>query len=250
MRVRAVLIAVFLFLATFARTSTAQSTWIDHARVSVNLGGATPSSSTFSATQTVPVNEQTATLTSTYGVPSGAFFDGAVTLKVSGGFGIAVGASIFNRSQTASIAGTIPSPVMFGRQRPITGTSAPLERNEIAGHLDAAYVLSAGRIDLVVAGGPAFFTVSQDLVENVTYAESPTTDTVTFTGAVVSKAMATALGFDAGVDVGVKLSKNVGIGAVVRYSRASVTFPLANTAAGAHVDAGGTHAGAGLRFYF
>ena len=62
--------------------------------------------------------------------------------------------------------------------------------------------------------------------------------------------MATALGFDASLDVGVKLSKNVGVGAVVRYSRASMTFPLANTASGVHADAGGVHAGAGLRFYF
>jgi len=248
MRSSAVVITVVLCLS-FARSSNAQS-FADHARVSINAG-AQPNSSTFTAVQSVPLYQQTATVNSTYGVPSGAFFDGGVTLKVSGGFGVDVGASVFTSSQTATITGLIPHPLIGGSFRPISGTASSLERNEIAGHVDAAYVVSAGRVDLLVAGGPAFFTVSQDLAESITFAEtSPASSTVTFTGATVSKAMATALGFDAGVDVAFKLSANVGVGAVVRYSRASMTFPLTNTASGAHADAGGLHAGAGLRFYF
>jgi len=248
MRAPLVVITVCLSFVACARTSHAQS-WADHARVSVNVG-AQPNSSTFTTTQSVPIYEQTATLTSSYGVPSGTFFDGGVTLKVSGGFGIDVGASTFTRSQTAAISGLIPHPLIGGRLRPLSGTSPQMERNEIAGHVDAAYVASVGRLDLVVAGGPAFFTVSQDLAESVTFAESPTFDTVSFTGVVVSKGMATALGFDAGIDVGFRLSKNVGVGGEFRYAHASMAFPLANTPSGAHADAGGTHAGAGLRFYF
>ena len=247
---RTAVIITTVFLSVFAaRVSSAQSPFAEHARVSINVG-AQPNTSTFTATQSVPVYEQTATLTSSYGVPSGTFFDGDVTLRVSGGFGIDVGASTFAKSQPATVSGTIPHPVVFGRLRPLTGITSPLERNEIGGHVDAAYVLSAGRVDMTVAGGAAFFTVSQELAETVTFAESPTFDSVTFTGVVVSKAMATALGFDAGIDVGVRLSKYVGVGALVRYSRASMTFPLASTASGARADAGGTHAGAGLRFFF
>ena len=249
MRSSAAIITVLLSLCFCAARDASAQSWADHARISVNIG-AQPNTSTFTTTQTVPVYQQTATVTSSYGVPNGIFFDGGVTLKVSGGFGIDVGASAFNRSQTASISGQIPHPLIGGRLRPLSGTSPQMERNEIAGHVDAAYVLSLGRVDLVVAAGAAFFTVSQDLAESVTFAESPTFDTVTFTGVVVSKAMATALGVDAGIDVGVKLSKNVAVGAVVRFARASMTFPLANTASGAHADAGGTHVGAGLRFYF
>jgi hypothetical protein len=247
MRSSAAIITFLLFFCV-AQNAGAQS-FADHARVSVNIG-AQPNSSTFTTTQTVPVYQQTATVASSYGVPNGIFFDGDVTLRVSGGFGVDVGASAFNRSQTASTSGQIPHPLIGGRLRPLSGTSPQMERNEIAGHVDAAYVMSSGRVDVVVAGGAAFFTVSQDLAESVTFAESPTFDTVSFTGVVVSKAMATALGFDAGVDVGFKLSKNVGVGGVVRYSRASMTFPLVNSASGAHADAGGTHAGAGVRFYF
>ena len=37
---------------------------------------------------------------------------------------------------------------------------------------------------------------------------------------------------------------------ILRYSRASVVFPLLNSASGVHADVGGAHAGGGLRFYF
>ena len=244
-----VIVAVFLFVVACARSSDAQATWSDHARISINFG-AQPSASTFSATTDTPVYQQTATLTTSYGVPSGQFFDGGVILRVSGGFGIDVAASSFTRSQTASTSGSIPHPLLFNRPRPISGTSSPLERNEITGYIGAAYVLSEGRVDLAVSGGPAFFTVNQDLVANVTYAEAAPFDTVAFTGAVATKATATRIGFDASVDVGIKLSKYVGVGGIVRYSRASMTFPLADTAAGVHADAGGTQAGGGLRLYF
>jgi hypothetical protein len=246
---RVLAMAAFLCVTTCARPSNAQSSLINHARISVNFG-AQPSSSTFNATTNNPVGEQTATLTSSYSVPSGQFVDAGVTLNVTGGFGIGIGVSRFNKSQTASISGSIPHPLVLNRSRPISGTSPPLERDEIAGYIDAAYVFSANRVDLAVSGGPAFFTVSQDLVANVTYTEAPPFDSVAFTGAVVTKAMATNLGFNAGVDIGVKLSKNFGVGAIVRYSRASVTFPLANTPSGVRADVGGTQAGGGVRVYF
>ena len=243
--------AAFVCVTACARPSDAQGTWEDHARISINFG-AQPTTSAFNATTNVPVNDQTATatLTTSYSVPNGQFFDGDVVVRVSGGFGIDIGASWFSKSQISSIVGSIPHPLIPNRPRPISGTSSPLERDEITGYIDAAYVFSGNRVDLAVSGGPAFFTVSQDLVANVLYAEAPPFDTVLFTGAVTTKAMATNIGFNAGVDFGVKLSRNVGVGGVVRYSRASVTFPLANTASGVHADAGGTHAGGGVRFYF
>jgi len=111
-------------------------------------------------------------------------------------------------------------------------------------------VLTADRLDLAVSAGPAFFTVNQDLVSNVTFTDIPPYNTVGFTRTVVTRAGATSLGFNAGIDIGIKLSKYVGIGAIFRYSKASVTFPLDNSTAGVHTDVGGAHAGGGLRLYF
>jgi len=232
-----------------AHRAHAQSTWSDHARVSLNAGFQQPST-TFAATAHPPVYESTATLTTNYTVSKGPLFDGDLILRLSGGFGVDIGVSSFSRSEVAPIAGTIPHPVLGNAPRPISGTSGSLERSEIVGRLDAAYVMSAGVVDLAVSAGPSFFTVNQDLVTNVTFSESPSFDRVTFMGATVTNAGATKIGFNAGVDVGVKLSKNIGVGAMVRYSHASMVFPLANGAAGVSADAGGAHVGGGVRLYF
>ena len=249
MRERVVTIVGILIALLCARPSSAQSTWSDRGRINIDFG-TQPSSSTFTGTANIPIYQQTATLTTTYTVPSGQFFDGGVIVRVSGGFGVDIAASGFTRSDPAPTSGTIPHPLLSNRPRPISGTTPSLEHDEIAGYIDAAYVLSADRFDLALSAGPAFFTVNQDLVSNVNFTESATFDSVGFAGAVVTRASATSLGFNAGVDIGIKLSKNVGVGAILRYTKASVTFPLANSASGVHTDVGGAHAGGGLRFYF
>jgi hypothetical protein len=245
----AVAMVGLLTIVVGAGSSSAQSTWSDKARINIDVG-VQPSSSTFSGTTNNPVYLETATLTTNYNVPSGQFFDGGVIVRVSGGFGVGLGASGFTRSDPASISGTIPHPLLPNHPRPISGTSSSLEHHEIVGSIDAAYVLTASRLDVAVTAGPAFFTVNQDLVSNVTFTDVPPYNTVGFTGAVVTRADATGLGFNAGIDLGIKLSKYVGIGAILRYTKASVTFPLENSTAGVHTDVGGAHAGAGLRLYF
>jgi hypothetical protein len=232
-----------------AQHAAAQAPSGERVRVSVNAGFQQPST-TFAATAHPPVYEGTATLTTNYSVPTGAIFDGGVILHLSGGFGVDIGLSAFSKSQVAPIVGTIPHPILGNPPRAIGGTAGPLEHTEIVGRIDAAYVMSAGWIDVAVSAGPSFFTVDQDLVTNVTFSESPSFDRVTFTGATANSAGATKLGFNAGVDVGVKLSKNLGVGAMVRYSHASMVFPLANSASGVNSDAGGTHVGGGVRLYF
>ena len=232
-----------------APCATAQSTSPDRVRVSVNAGLQQPST-TFAATAHPPVYEGTATLTTNYTTPTGAFFDGDVILHLSGGFGVEIGLSAFAKNQIAPIVGTIPHPLLGNPPRPISGSAGPLDRSEVIGRFDAAYVMSNGWLDVAVSAGPSFFTVDEDLVTNVNFTESPSFDRVTFTGATVNSAGATKLGFNAGVDVGVKLSKNFGVGAMVRYSHASMVFPLANSASGVNSDAGGTHVGGGVRLYF
>ena len=244
-----VTVVIFWAVSLAAHRAAAQTSSGDRVRISVN-GGLQQPSTTFAATAHPPVYEGTATLTTSYTVSTGAFFDGGVFLHLSGAFGVDIGLSAFTKSQVAPIAGSIPHPLLGNPPRPIAGTSGPLDRSEIAGRIDAAYVLSAGWIDVAVSAGPSFFTVDQDLVTNVNFTESPSFDRVTFTGATVNSAGATKLGFNAGLDVGVKLSKNIGVGAMVRYSHASMVFPLANSAAGVNSDAGGTHVGGGVRLYF
>jgi hypothetical protein len=114
----------------------------------------------------------------------------------------------------------------------------------------SAYVIVSNRMDLALSAGPSFFSVSQDLVSDVVFSETYPYDTATFTSATITKATATKIGFNAGADVGIKLSKNFGVGGLVRYSKASVVLPLANATAGISTDAGGLQAAGGVRFFF
>jgi len=209
-----------------------------------------PSATTFSAATTKTVYLETSTINTAYSVPKGQFFDGGVLIRVAGGFGVGATVSSFTKSQAATVTGTIPHPFFFITPRAISGTTSALERSETGVHIQAAYVISAPRVDVAISGGPTFFNVSQDLVADVAYSETYPYDAVTFTSATVTKVSATKIGFNAGVDVGVKLSKNFGVGGLVRFSRASVNLPLPNTTSGVSADVGGVQAGGGVRFFF
>jgi hypothetical protein len=242
--------AAFALLMGTTQAVSAQTTpWKDRARVSIDFG-VQPSSATFTAATTKPVYLETSTITTTYSLPSGPLFDGGVLVRVKRGFGVGVAISSFSKSQTAAVTGSIPHPFFYNTPRSISGTSAALERSEAAVHIQAAYVISSKRFDVAISGGPSFFNVSQDAVGDATYTETYPYDAATFTAATVTKATATALGFNAGADIGYKLSKNVGVGALVRFSRATLSFPLANSAAGVSTDAGGPQLAGGVRFFF
>ena len=89
---------------------------------------------------------------------------------VSGGIRIwrrlAVGAGVsqFAHTDDAGITGRIPHPFRFDRLRPISGTDTGLARKETAVHVQALWVIPAGRAVIALFGGPTFFTVTQDLV--------------------------------------------------------------------------------------
>jgi hypothetical protein len=240
---------VLLMLLTAPGVAHAQTPWRNHARVSINFG-VQPSSTTFSATTTKPLYQESATIDTSYSTSSGAMFDGGVLIRVKRRFGLGVAVSSFSKSETASVTGTIPHPFFFNTPRAISGVTGALDRSEVGVHIQAAYVISSKRVDVAIAGGPSFFNVSQDLVADVTYTQAYPYDTAAFAAAAVSKVSATQLGFNAGVDVGVKLSRRIGVGGLLRFARASINFPLPNTAAGVSTDVGGLQAGGGVRLFF
>jgi len=234
---------LLLLLLAVPAAAAAQTPWDERARISINVGLEQPTPTTL-VTTTNTVGVPTAFKTS-YAGPRGVSFDGGVLIPIAGGFGVGAAVSVFSTSAPATVAGTIPFPAgnsvfSFDIARPISGTTPFLDHSETAVHVQAAYVISSNRVDVAVAGGPTFFNVSQDLVTDATGA-----DFYPFYSVKVTNVSAYAVGFNAGVDVGVKLSKNVGVGGLVRFSRGSVTFQ-----SGAGTDVGGLHAGGGVRFWF
>ena len=124
----------------------------------------------------------------------------------------------------------------------MSGSVADVPRRELALHLDASWVVPAGKkTQIAIFGGPSYFQVRQGLVTDVTTSSVYPYDTATFVGATTAQLSQSHLGFNAGVDITARVSKAVGVGAIVRYSRASLQFPVS---AGQEVaDTGGRIAG-------
>jgi hypothetical protein len=248
---RAILLGVTALVVTIdVGVAGAQTTqWSEKIRVSINVG-AQLSSTTFTTTTTSPVFLETSTITTSYTVPKGKLFDGGVLFRVAGNFGVGVAISSFSERRDGAVTGSIPHPFFFNTPRTLTGTAASLERSEFAANIQAAYVIATKRYDVAISGGPTIFRVSQDLVSNAVYTDTYPFDTVTFTSATTVKGEGTKAGFNVGVDFGYRISRNVGVGGLARYSRATLSFPLTGSAANVDVDAGGLQLAGGVRFYF
>jgi hypothetical protein len=254
---RGLITSAFVAALLIANVKAADAQWVDRARISINVG-TQPSSTTFVSTTNPVIYQETASINTTYTVPSGTLFDGGFLVRLAGNFGVGVALASYAKSKDASVAGSIPHPFFFNTPRSISGTAGSLQRKELAAHIQAAYVIAAGRFDVVLSGGPSFFDVSQDLVSGVSFTETYPYDTATFGTASTTRATGTKVGYNAGVDIGVMLARNVGVGVLFRFSRATLTLPLSPTPAATPplpdssvtVDTGGPQLAGGLRFYF
>lgn len=164
--------------------------------------------------------------------------------------GAGVGMTRYNRQSAAGIEARLPHPFFFDRPRSIAGSGAELTREELGVHVQAIWMVSAGdRVTVAVFGGPSFFTVTQDLVQKVRFRESYPFDSAEFTGIRKQTRRERATGFNAGLDLGFFFSRHLGVGAVLRFSRASVNFSRADQDQ-ISIDAGGLQGGGGLRLRF
>jgi hypothetical protein len=161
---------------------------------------------------------------------------------------LAVGLDVsrFSKGTGGAVSGQVPHPFFFGKPRSVTGDASGLSRDETGVHLHALWMIPMRqRWQLVVAGGPSWFSVDQDLVTDVTVTQTYPYDTATFASATSVHRSRSKLGFNAGADVTYFLRRHVGLGFGVAFSHASI--PLDDTLT---VDAGGPHVAGGVRFRF
>src|SRR5262249_6082758 len=130
------------------------------------------------------------------------------------------------KERSGTLTANVPHPFLFNSPRTVSGSVSNVPREEVAIHVDAAWLIPISRrTETIVFGGPSYFHVAQGLVTDVTTASVYPFDTATFVSATVTRAMKSHIGYNGGADVMVLMSRSVGIGALVRYSRASVALP-------------------------
>ena len=199
----------------------------------------------FETTFDIPLYEETAA----YGIRqepfSKIFADATVGARIWQELAAAVSVSFLDTHSSATVSGSVPSPLLFDRHRNVSFTAA-LNRRQMDIHLQAVYYLPMpSRIDIALSAGPSLLRVTRDSVSSVTLGpESFPFETVSIAGLGTTEVRETGIGTNIGADIAFMPSRVFGVGIFVRHVTGTVD-------SGSHrLDVGGLQAGAGLRFHF
>jgi len=216
--------------------------------ISVN-GGYQPSTTSFDDRFTFDLNRETAAVDTDYSVDAGPLFDAGVGFRIWKGLGAGIAISRFSVDSAGQAEATLPHPLFFQRNRQISGETTGITREETGIHIQAQYQLPPfGNVYVTLAGGPSVLDIQQSIVTDVNFTEEFPYDTATYVGVDSQRVSGTATGFNAGADVRWMFTRNVGVGGLVRYTRATVDLTRNNRTV--TVDAGGMQVGGGVRLAF
>ena len=200
--------------------------------------------------------DETGTFSATHSIDGGPFFE------IGGGYQIlrnypnfSVGLSYAQRSgnsRDVTLTARVPHPVFFEQLRDASATVADLEHKERAVHIQAMWTVPVTvEFDVTVFAGPSFFTVEEDLIESITPTEvGGDFSQVNLEPVGVSSQKESTVGFNLGVDGRYMFTRNIGAGAMLRFTHAGVSLTSPTGGDDIKVDAGGFEIAAGLRFRF
>ena len=242
-------IAVGAAVAAIVATVPAAGLAQPRAVVAVNAG-AQATATAFTTRATLTLHREAGDLRADYGVDAGVFIDLGASVRLWRQVGLGVGVSRFQTTGAAGVAAGLPHPFHLEQFRAVDG-SAATTRQEAAVHVQLRVGATVGtRLDVTLFGGPTFFDVAQALVADVLFTDTYPYDTATFSSALTVRQSASAVGFNAGVDLATYLTPTVGVGALVRFSRGMVDLTQPDGGGSLAVTAGGLHVGGGLRLRF
>jgi hypothetical protein len=208
--------------------------------LNINVG-AQPQQRTIATSESFPLYDETATVTSSQPVNNGPVFDIAGGYRVRRQLFVGVGFSTFQRSSASDLVASIPDLIFVDRPRIATASTPDLTHSERGIHVQVLWMIPVNdRIDVVLSAGPSFIRVSQELTATVTVA--PRTQSITVVQATES---ATAIGVNAGFDGTYLFTPHVGAGLFVRYAGGKVDLPSVPD-----LSVGGFQTGLGLRVRF
>jgi len=204
----------------------------------------------FDQTVTFQKNAESGSFSADYDVKSAPAFNVSGGSMLTERFGVAVGVSRFSRSTPSTFSASVPHPFVFNQPRSVSGDIGGLTREELALHVQARLVVPVSRrLEGMVFGGPSFFQVKQDLVDDFTLTETYPYDTATFNQGITSTAKKSKIGFNVGADVSYFFSRQVGLGGTAQYATASIDLSAAGGTT-TSVKVGGLQVGGGLRLRF
>ncbi len=195
-------------------------------------------------------NLETETIDVTYPRKVGTLFDAGASFRVWKGLAFGAAFSRTTVNGDAEVTASVPHPFFFNQPRTVSGTENGVQHAENGVHLQVQYVVPVSdAVHVILGAGPSWISVEHEVVTDVTVTETYPFDTAAFGGAVTKTTKASGSGFNAGADVTWMFARSVGVGGMVRYTRADVDLEPA-TGRTLSMKAGGVQAGGGIRFVF
>jgi len=221
--------------------------WRDRGYISVN-GIFEAGTSAFSQTQSWPSFAETANVNIAFPAKDSSGFDIGGGFRLWRNMAVGIGITAISRSMTTTVSGSLPNPLYLNRPIPLSG-GFDASDNQLGLHLQVAWVVPMPpKMQLALFGGPSIFSVKQTVVQaqGIGLASAYPFESGSISSAHTTEASKTAIGFGAGVDVAYFFTRTIGVGGIVRFTRAPASFPVAGQPS-VEVNAGGFQVGAGLR---
>jgi opacity protein-like surface antigen len=217
----------------------------------IEIDGAYRATSTTFVDSAAPtINAEPARIATSYDVPAATGFSASGAVRVWRMIGIGVGVSRHSSSADGNISASIPHPFVFAQLRSFEGTARGVKREELNVALQLRGLLPvSNRLTVSLFAGPAWTSLSQEVVTAVNYSETYPYDSASFRTADRTAAKETKVGIGAGADVAYFFSRLTGIGLGLKYSGGTVALPSLD---GGTVESkiGGVTVAAGVRFRF
>ena len=240
------LATLVLLLVLFSGTAAAQTTR-GFVGISAGLQSGSEGFSHSATLQSPLFGPEDGILATQHPGGSDTLFDFAGGVRIVGQLGIGAGVSMFSRPETVSFTARLPHPFHFDRFRQLEGTQGDISREETAVHVHARWTVPVGSaVEIALLGGPTFFRASQELLTAVDFSQEYPYDTATLGRATTREYDGSTVGFNVGADIAVYFSKWVGVGGLIRFSRADLDLSDGSTT----VTVGGLHTAGGLRLRF
>jgi hypothetical protein len=204
------------------------------------------SSEGFVAETSVPKYLENEVRTTTYSFPWRPGFEIGGGTWITPHVSVGVLVSRRQAAGTATIDAQIPHPLYYNQPRTLTGETAA-DRGDTAVHAQIGFSAYTSRhLQVVIAGGPSYYWVEQEFLDQLSYTDAYPYDTVTFTGATTVKETAHAFGGNVEATALVPLSRLIAVQVSGRYLIEDVNF----AAAGAPDVTSSGQFGVGVRVRF
>ena len=240
-------------VTAFAAEASAQALpWEGRGFANVNFGLQVIAEDVATTSTNFEIYDETGKITTAQTIDSQApFFDIGGGFRIAGNFGVGFAYTRLSANGVAEVTAQVPSPVYYDQPRTVTATLDDLEHVEDGYHFQALYMLPiTDKLDIVFSGGPSVFKLKQGVVTSPQITEvGPPYSSVNMT---VSQSSVTGneIGFNVGADVTYRLANNLGVGAIVRYTAATVSLTPEGGGDASDVKVGGFQFGGGVRIRF